>query len=403
MVHGILMLRQHRLLGRSRSALPAAFAQSFTLQEHQKACDYGRARLVLGIFRHAFGQGLVLLWLVSGALATLDSLLFAYVPSSRWQPVALLAVVTLSAGLVDLPFALYAQFGIERRFGFNRMGLTTFVADRLKGLALSLVLGVPLLLTIIETMRQFKGYWWVAALLVVGLFQLFVSWLYPAFIAPLFNRFTPLEAGELRSEIEKLVAEAGFGAKDVLVMDASRRSSHGNAYFTGLGRTKRIVFFDTLLAQLSRAEVVAVLAHEIGHLAHGHIKKGLRLSFAITAIMFVVLGVFSLRADFFLALGLTPTYGTILVVLAWLAPYLALPLTPLLNAWSRRHEFEADRYAIARSEAGSLASALLQLYRRNAGSLVVDDWYALWNYSHPPLAQRLAAMAPSRPATPAGN
>jgi len=391
-VQSWLMLRQRRAILAHRGTVPAAFSSFFTLEEHQKAADYGRARLELGIGRMWFQGALLFAWFYFGFLMSLDARLFFYVPSSLWQPVALLAAVSIVEGLLGLPWSLYSQFVLEERFGFNRTTWKTFLLDRVKGSLVGAVFLVILVIPLVLLMNSVPVYWWVPALVFYILFQFLIIWLYPTVIAPLFNKFSPLEDATLAGGIKQLVEGAGFQSSGVYVMDASKRSSHGNAYFTGMGRAKRIVFFDTLLQKLRPEQTLAVLAHEVGHLAHGHIKKGLVISLMMSGLAFYGLGWFSQRTDLFMDLGLSPTHGVILLVAMWLGGLVSVPLGPLMSWWSRRHEFQADRYAIERTSAEGLGTALLELYRGNAGSLVVDPLYAAWTYSHPPLTERLAAM-----------
>lgn len=375
-----------------RPTVPAAFRAFFSLEEHQKAADYGRARLQLGLARMWF-QGLVLAsWFFSGWLTLLDARLFDLIPSSLWQPLALIGVVSIVDALLGLPWSVYSQFVLEERFGFNRSNWKIFLGDRAKGSIIGAVILVVLGAPLVWLMNALPGLWWIPAFVFYTTFQFFIIWLWPTVIAPLFNKFSPLDNPELALGIKQLVEDAGFHSSGVFVMDASKRSSHGNAYFTGLGRAKRIVFYDTLLQKLQPGQTLAVLAHEVGHLAHGHIKKGLVVSLLMSALAFRGLGWLSVRSDIFMQLGLTPTHGVVLLVAMWLGGLLSVPLGPLMAWWSRRHEFQADRYAIDRTSADALGTALLELYRGNAGSLVVDPLYAAWTYSHPPLTERLAAM-----------
>lgn len=375
-----------------RHAVPAAFSSFFSLEEHQKAVDYGRARLQLSLASMWFKGAVLAGWFYLGWLSDLDTKLFDYVPSSLWQPVALIAAVSVIDGLLGLPWSLYSQFSLEERFGFNRTDLKTFFLDRLKGSLIGAILLVILVTPFVGMMRALPGLWWIPAFIFYTVFQFLIIWLWPTVIAPLFNKFSPLDDADLAQGIKKLVEGAGFQSSGVYVMDASKRSSHGNAYFTGMGRAKRIVFFDTLLQKIRPEQTLAVLAHEVGHLAHGHIKKGLILSLFMSAIGFFGLGYLSMRPDFFIELDLAPTHGVVLIVAMWLGGLISVPLAPLMSWWSRRHEFQADRYAIERTSPEALGTALLELYRGNAGSLVVDPIYAAWTYSHPPLAERLAAM-----------
>ncbi len=392
MVQSWLILRQRRALGQHRHQVPAAFRHFFTLEEHQKAADYGIARLDFSLARTWFSAFLLAAWLLTGGLNILDAMLFVFIPHPVWQPLALVASVMLIEGLLGLPWSLYSQFRLEARFGFNRTTLKVFFLDRLKGLLLLSLFGIALGYPFILMMYHVPGFWWLPTLIIYTVFQFLMLWLWPTLIAPLFNKFSPLQDTTLAQGISRLVEEAGFQSGGVYVMDASKRSSHGNAYFTGIGKAKRIVFYDTLLQKLRPEQTLAVLAHEVGHLAHGHIKKGMWLSLFISTLGFIAMGWLSMRADIFFALGVSPTHGVVLVIAAWLGGLVSFPLAPLLSRWSRRHEFQADRYAIERTSAQGLGEALLELYRGNAGSLVVDPIYAAWNYSHPPLAERLAAM-----------
>lgn len=392
MVHTWLILRQYRAMSQGRGKVPPRFEQHFTLEHHQKAIDYGKARLSFGLARLWFSGLILSLWFFTGALNFLDSLLFVFVPSSVWQPLALIACVGLVEGVLGLPWSIYSQFVLEEKFGFNRTTWSTFFTDRIKGIILGAIFGLMLGYPLIWLMQNLPGLWWMPAYLVYTSFQILLLWLFPTFIAPLFNKFSPLEDTALASGINDLVVEAGFKSQGVFVMDASKRSSHGNAYFTGIGKAKRIVFFDTLLKTLKPQETLAVLAHEIGHLAHGHIKKGLFLSLIMTAVAFFALGWFAGRTDIFIDLGLSPTHGVVLLVASWLGGLISVPLSPLMSRWSRKHEFEADRYAVKRTSAVALSEALICLYRENAGSLIVDPLYAAWNYSHPPLSERVQAM-----------
>jgi STE24 endopeptidase len=392
MVQSWLMLRQHRALKLSRSQVPAAFRANFSLTEHQKAIDYGVARLEFGLARMWF-KGIVLaVWLLSGWFEVLNLWTLQQFSHPILQALVLIALISLVDGVLGLPWSMYSQFKLEERFGFNRMTLKIFFADVLRGTVLGTVLMAMLGAPIIALMSYSPTYWWLPAFFVYMSFQFLLMWLWPTLIAPLFNKFTPLADLELAHGIEKLVQEAGFHGKGVFVMDASKRSSHGNAYFTGFGKNKRIVFFDTLLQKLTNPQTLAVLAHEVGHLAHGHIKKGLVLSLVMSAAGFWILGVFSNATSFITDLGVTVSHGSILILAGWLASLISWPITPVMSWWSRKHEFEADRYAVKRTSPQGLGDALLELYRGNSGPLVVDPIYAAWNFSHPPLSERLKAM-----------
>lgn len=386
------MLRQRAALLGHRGSVPAAFTGFFTLEEHQKAIDYNVAKLNFGLVRLIFKGLLLFGWFYSGLLAILDAYLYILIPHVVWQPIALIAAVSFSDSLVSLPFSLWSQFKIEEQFGFNRSTLKIFFTDVLKGALIGVILLSALGYPILTLMNALPLLWVFPAMMTYLLFQLLLVVLFPTVIAPLFNKFSPLQDESLREGIKRLVEEAGFKSDGVFVMDASKRSSHGNAYFTGLGKSRRIVFFDTLLKKLSSEQVLAVLAHEIGHLAHGHIRKSMIYSALLTCLGFMLVGYYTTRMDWMIALGLVPTSGLVLLSAMWLGSLLSVPLAPIISMLSRKNEFQADRYAIERTSAQALGEALLELYRGNAGTLVFDPIYARWNYSHPPLSERLQAM-----------
>ena len=391
-LQGWLNLRQRRALLQSNDAVPEAFRQQFTLEEHQKSIRYAVTKLNFSTARSLFSALMMVAWLTSGVLGLLDSILYLYVNDPVWQTLAFFAVFSLVEGILSLPWSLYSQFVIEEKFGFNKMTAGIFITDLIKGLALSVVLGLVLGYPFISLVHHVRGFWFIPAYILFMSFQFLMMWIFPTFIAPLFNKFSPLSDASLSERIKALVEKAGFQSQGVFVMDASKRSSHGNAYFTGIGKSKRIVFFDTLLTQLSAGQVLAVLAHEVGHLAHKHILKRLGVSVITTMVGFGFLGWWALRIDLVMDLGLSPSYGPTLLTGVWVLSLITFPLSPLSNWWSRKHEFQADRYAVAETSAQDLGQALLELYRKNAGSLVVDRIYAAWNFSHPPLTERLATM-----------
>ena len=401
-----LALRQARHVARHRSEVPAQFAERIPLSAHQRAADYTVARVRLGLVETAVGTAVLLGFTVLGGIEALSAAVRALLPDSPfWRQLLLVGAVGAIASLVDLPLAWYRQFGLEKRFGFNRMTPALFVADTLKGTALAVVLGLPLVAAVLALMERAGGAWWLWAWLVWVAFNLVVLLLYPTVIAPMFNRFVPLEPGPVRERVERLLARCGFGAKGLFVMDGSRRSAHGNAYFTGFGRSKRIVFFDTLLARLSPDEIEAVLAHELGHFSHRHILKRIVASFAISLAGLALLGWLSRQPWFYQGLGVTPQPGDLLGGYALLLFFLALPaftfvLQPLASWLSRRHEFEADAYAARQSSAEDLSRALVKLYEDNAATLTPDPVHSAFYDSHPPAAIRLARLARAGQARP---
>jgi STE24 endopeptidase len=295
--------------------------------------------------------------------------------------------------LIDIPTSLYSSFIIEEKFGFNKLTVKTFFVDMFKNTLLSLVIGVPLIVLVLWLMESAGELWWLYAWLAITLFSLIMMWAYPKFIAPIFNKFQPLEEGEVLSRITKLLERTGFNSQGVFVMDGSRRSSHGNAYFTGFGKNKRIVFFDTLLKHLSPGEVEAVLAHELGHFKRKHVVKGLILSMLMTLAGFALLAFLMKQDVFFKALGVeqSSTYMALLLFML-VAPVYTFFIGPVMAWWSRKHEFEADEFAAKEASAKELISALVGLYRKNAGTLTPDPLYSAFYDSHPPASIRIAHL-----------
>jgi STE24 endopeptidase len=387
-----LMERQRRALLRHRDDVPAAFRAHLSLTEHQKASDYGQDKLRLSQLKRIYSSTVLVTLLWSGWPGIWDASLFDHFPHRVVQPLVFLALLSLGSTVLSLPWRWYSQFVLEARYGFNRSSAKIFWLDLTKSLVLGSVLGAALLTPMLWLMQEFPVLWVVMAFAIWATFQLSILWLWPKFIAPLFNRFTPLEDPSLVDEIRRLVGRAGFEPQGVFVMDASKRSGHGNAYFTGIGRTKRIVFFDTLLTQINAPQILAVLAHEIGHLKHGHVRKSLRLGLVFSAIGFAAVGWLQTRTDLYLAFGMIPTPASVLLMSSWLLPLIVFPLSPLFSWRSRKHEYEADHYAVTETSAQDLGDALLALHRSNAASVVNDPWYASFHFSHPPLSLRLEKM-----------
>jgi STE24 endopeptidase len=399
-----LSSRQVRHVAAHRGQVPPAFAGSVTLAAHQKAADYTIARARFGLLALAFNAAVLLGWTLLGGLDALNAWVL---DASRalpegWQPMGyqlgLVAAFVLIGGLLDLPWELWATFRLEQAFGFNRMTLKLYVADMAKGLAVGVLLGLPILALILWLMGAAGPRWWLWAWGVWMGFQLLVMVLYPTVIAPLFNKFEPLTDMTLKKRVEQLMARCGFAAKGLFVMDGSKRSAHGNAYFSGFGPAKRVVFFDTLLAKLNGSEVEAVLAHELGHFKHRHITKRIALAFATSLAGLALLGWLSTMPAFYLGLGVRPSLTAPNDALALLLFMLAGPVfgffvTPLAAHFSRRDEFQADAYARAQASGADLSSALLKLHEDNASTLTPDPVYARFYYSHPPAAERLAALA----------
>ena len=397
-----LASRQIRHVSLHRGKVPAAFASTIALASHQKAADYTIAKARFGMLEMAFAAAVLLGWTLLGGIDTLNQALLhsglaGY--GSLAPQLALLAIFGVVSGLLDLPFTLYSTFRLEERFGFNKMTLRLWLADMVKSTALGLVIGLPIVALILWLMGSAGNWWWLWAWAVWMAFNLLVLVLFPTVIAPLFNKFKPLDDEALKARVTALMQRCGFAAKGLFVMDGSKRSAHANAYFTGFGAAKRVVFYDTLLRQLNPAEVDAVLAHELGHFKHKHIIKRIALMFAISLAGFALLGWLSSQVWFYTGLGVQPNVNVANDALALLLFLLVTPLfsffvSPLMAQFSRRHEFEADAYAMAQTDGRDLQSALLKLYQDNASTLTPDPVFVKFYYSHPPASERLRRMTP---------
>ena len=395
-----LASRQIRHVATHRHSVPAAFEATVSLQAHQRAADYTLAKLRLGLLTTAFGAAVLLGWTLLGGLDALNGWLLAHARPSLGDlgyQLALLAAFALITGLIDLPFEAWTTFRLEQRHGFNHMTPGLWLADQAKGVLVGALLGLPIAALILWLMGAAGSTWWLWAWAVWVGFNLLVLVLYPTVIAPLFNKFQPLEDGALKARVEALMARCGFAAKGLFVMDGSRRSAHANAYFTGFGAAKRVVFFDTLLSKLSPPEVEAVLAHELGHFKHRHVTKRIVAMFALSLAGFALLGWLSQQVWFYAGLGVRPSLDApndalALLLFLLVGPVFSFFVTPLFAGLSRRHEFEADAYACAQTSARDLGGALLKLYEDNASTLTPDRLYVRFYYSHPPASERLAAM-----------
>jgi STE24 endopeptidase len=389
-----LTLRQIAHVRQHRDTVPANFAASISSEEHRKAADYTIAKAHLGIAQLAAGTVLLLVLVFGGGLQALDALVQNYFAAASYpHGLALFAGFALVGWLVELPFDLYRTFTLEARFGFNRMTWAMVLADTGKGALVAIVIGTPLLLAVLWLMAAMGALWWFWVWLFWLSFNLLAMMLYPTLIAPLFNKFVPLADAALRERIEALLLRCGFRVSGLFVMDGSTRSSHGNAYFTGMGRNKRIVFFDTLLARLSTEEIEAVLAHELGHFRRNHVWK--RLAFlAVASLGFLwLLGQLMVQPWFYAGLGVaTPSPAMALILFSLVLPVFAFPLAPLTSALSRRHEYEADAYAAQQTRARDLVTALVKLYRDNAATLTPDPLHSQFYDSHPPAVLRIARL-----------
>ena len=393
-----LASRQVRHVARHRGAVPAAFRQAITLDAHQKAADYTVAKTRFGLLELAWAAAVLLAWTLFGGLDLLNRLLLDLLGGGMWQQLALLAAFALIGGLAELPFTLWQTFRLEERFGFNKMTWRLWLTDAVKGVLLGALIGLPIAALILWLMGAAGKLWWLWAWAAWMGFNLLLMLVYPTFIAPIFNKFKPLDDLALKERVNALMQRCGFAAKGLFVMDGSTRSAHANAYFTGFGASKRVVFYDTLLRQLSAGEVEAVLAHELGHFRHKHVMKRMVAMFALSLAGFALLGWLSAHSWFYTGLGVQPNLMAPNDALAILLFMLAMPVfgffvAPLPVLVSRKHEFEADAYAIAQTSGADLSAALLKLYQDNASTLTPDPLFVKFYYSHPPASERLARMA----------
>ena len=394
-----LTRRQIRHVQQHRAAVPSAFSSSISLEAHQKAADYTAARQNFSLVRLALSLLMLIGWPLLGGLETLNSALqpFGIALGGLGYQVALVFVFSLIGGLIELPLDWYSHFRIEQRFGFNRMSLALWLTDLIKNFFVSVLIGLPLIAMVLWLMGAAGTTWWLWAWGAWVAFNLLLMVIYPVWIAPLFNNFQPLEDETLKQRVQALMQRCGFAAEGLFVMDGSKRSAESNAYFTGLGKAKRVVFYDTLLARLSHDELEAVLAHELGHFHHRHLRKSLISIFAITLAGFAALGWLSMQQAFFVGLGVTPNAALPNDALAILLFLLVIPtvsplIEPLWSAASRRHEFEADAYAKQQASAPALVQALVKLTEDNAVTLTPDPVYVRFHYSHPPMLERIAAL-----------
>jgi STE24 endopeptidase len=392
-----LSQRQIRYVSEHRATVPTEFAEKISLAEHQKAADYTIAKLRLGILENGVNAVILIAFTLLGGLEILNITLLQLMGEGIGQQIMLLASITAISGLIDLPFSWYKQFYLEERFGFNRMSKQLFFVDLVKGIAVGAAIGLPLLWVILTLMAKSGDLWWLWAWAVLTVFSLLMQWIFPTFIAPIFNKFQALEDGPLKTQIEALLARCDFASQGLFVMDGSKRSAHGNAFFAGMGKAKRIVFFDTLIEKLNPGEVEAVLAHELGHFKRNHIRKRLLVSFILSFGMFALLGWISTQVWFYTDLGVMPNLngyngGLALALFMLVSPVFSFFFTPLGSLASRKHEYEADGFAAEKSSAKDLISALVKLYQDNASTLTPDPIYTAFYSSHPPAPLRIANL-----------
>jgi len=392
-----LASRQIRHVARHAQTVPPQFAARVSLEAHRRAAAYTIARQRLQMLEAAVGVAVLVALTLLGGVQALAALIGEWLGNGLAAQVTLVAGVALILGAVELPFEWFRQFHVEERFGFNRMTARLFVVDLVKSVLVAAALGLPLLALVLWLMAAAGKYWWLYAWTVWIGFNALVLVLYPTVIAPLFNKFQPLADGDLAARIGALLTRTGFSSRGVFVMDGSRRSAHGNAYFTGLGRAKRIVFFDTLLQRLQPAEIEAVLAHELGHFKKRHIAKRLAFSFVSSLVFLAALGWLTERSWFYQGLGVTPPLdgshgGVALVLFMLVVPVFTFVLAPIASRISRKHEFEADAFAVTHPSGDDLACALVKLYEDNAATLTPDPVHSAFYDSHPPAAARIARL-----------
>ncbi len=374
----------------NRDSVPEAFNDKISLEAHQKAADYTEAKVKTGLFELIIGSALLLLWTLAGGLQFLDNWLRTFGMSEILTGTALILSVFAIMAILELPLSLFKIFKIEQSFGFNKMTPKIFFVDLLKNTIVGFLIGAPLLLFVLWIMENSGTYWWIYVWFTWLTFSLLMMWAYPAFIAPIFNKFRTLENDELKTRIENLLARNGFKSNGIFVMDGSTRSTHGNAYFTGLGANKRIVFFDTLINELSYDEIEAVLAHELGHFKCNHIRKRISLLAAIFFIGLGILGWLINQAWFYNGLGIEQMSTYIaLLLFVMISPAFTFFLQPIFSFISRQHEFEADDFAAGQAQTENLITALVNLYRENANTLTPDPLYSAFHDSHPPAPIRI--------------
>jgi len=404
-----LSSRQIRHVLAHRSAVPAEFAARIPLAAHQKAADYTVARSKFGLLTLLVNSVLLVGFTLLGGLQLLSTLLLQWFgDAGMLYQLGLIVAFTIISGVIDLPLDYYRQFVLEARFGFNKMTPGLFLADMFKNSLIGAVIGLPLLWIILWLMDKSGALWWCYAWLVFSAFQLLMMVLYPSVIAPLFNKFSPLTDESLRSRIEGLMQRVGFASKGLFVMDGSKRSAHGNAYFSGFGAGKRIVFFDTLLARLAPQEIEAVLAHELGHFKLKHIVKRIAVMFVISLLFLALLGYLKGQTWFYTGLGVNPIMSgnnnaMALILFMLVLPIFTFLLSPLSSLSSRKHEFEADAFAAKYTNAQDLVSALVKLYEDNASTLTPDPLHSAFYDSHPPASVRISHLQASLPAAPASS
>ena len=391
-IHLWLARRHIHFVSNHKNKVPDAFKKNISLKDHQKAALYAIAKSELSS-KDILAQASLLMLLTLGGLISKISNIFDWISSSTLRDIAIILSVMLISSLIDLPFNYYKTFKIDEKFGFNRMTKKLFFSDIYKQIILGLSLGLPILFVALWMLQNAGSYWWLYLWVVWSLFNLLILAIYPTWIAPFFNKFSPLKDRVLKTKIIALLKKCGFKSQGLFVMDGSARSNHGNAYFTGFGKNKRIVFFDTLLERLNHNEIEAVLAHELGHFHHNHVKKRIVMMFLVSFIGLAILGYLKDQLWFYHGLGIAkPSDGSALLLFMLVGPTFIFFIKPIMAFYSRQNEFEADRYAKKHSSAKYLKESLVKLYRDNASTLTPDPLYSAFYDSHPPALQRIARL-----------
>jgi STE24 endopeptidase len=385
--------RQKSAVGRSFDHVPDEFSDNISLEEHQKAAKYTQAKLRVSNYEITFSSMILLLWTLGGGIDWLDRLWRSQIDDNLYIGTGVLISLTIIGSVIDLPFSIYRTFVLEAKFGFNKTDNKTFLTDFTKVLLITIAIGLPLIYIILYLMSVMGNNWWIYVWAFMTLFSLVMLWLYPTYIAPIFNKFKALENTTLKNKIDNLLQRTGFKSDGVFVMDGSKRSSHGNAYFTGIGKNKRIVFFDTLLKGMNDNEVEAILAHELGHFHHKHIRKRMFSSFTTSLVGLALLGYLIDQVWFFNGLGVSvPSNHTALLLFALTLPVFSFFVSPISNYLSRKHEFEADAFAAKHTSPVDLVSSLVKLYRDNAATLTPDPLYSSFHDSHPSASIRIGQL-----------
>ncbi len=390
----IWLARRHlAYIAAHRNGVPEAFAGQISLASHQKGADYTSAKTRFSMLSVLFDAALLLAFTVAGGIEKISELSHDWFSQPLVQGIVTIIIALLLSSILEAPFNIYSTFAIEGRFGFNHMTFRLYLVDAFKSLLVGTILGLPLLACVLWLMGRMGEHWWLYVWGLWVIFNLLILFIYPAFIAPLFNKFSPLADEATRARIEALLKRCGFTSSGLFVMDGSKRSAHGNAYFTGFGKTKRIVFFDTLLEHLNTEEIEAVLAHELGHFKHRHVMKRIASTFAISLVFLWLLGLLMQTSWFYQGLGVTTqSTANALLLFFMIMPLLSFLLGPVMSAYSRKHEFEADSYAVKQTNSRDLVNALVKLYQDNAATLTPDPLYSKFYDSHPPASVRIAHL-----------